>query len=75
MVGQPGNAAVEAGMLKTVDRAAYWIELDCAVLVLSSSKLDSSMRYLDDFSTPGYKCWSTDHYPVGRKLQDRKSVV
>jgi hypothetical protein len=63
-VGQPGIAAVEAGMLKTVDRAACWIELDYATLGLSFPKLDSSMRNWDDFSTSGCKCWSTDHYPV-----------
>jgi hypothetical protein len=44
VVGQPGIAAVEAGMLMTVDRVAYWTELDCAALGLSFPKLDSSMR-------------------------------
>jgi hypothetical protein len=56
---RPGTAFVEAGMSKKSARAAYWTELG-----LSFLHLDSSRRNWDDFSTPGCKCWNTDHYPV-----------
>jgi hypothetical protein len=55
-------------MWKTSCRAVYWTELDCVALRLSSLHSDHSMRNLDDFFTPSCKCWSMDHYPVGRKL-------
>jgi hypothetical protein len=67
-VGQPGIAAMEVSMLKTVDRVACWIELDCVALGMSFPKLDSSMRNWDDFFILGCKCWSTYHYSVWRKL-------
>jgi hypothetical protein len=51
-------------MLKTVDMVACLIELDCMGPGLSSLHLDSSRRNWDDFSIPGCKCWSMDHYPV-----------
>jgi hypothetical protein len=47
-VGQPGIAAVEAGMLKMIDMAACLIELDCVGPRLSSLHLDSSRRNWDD---------------------------
>jgi hypothetical protein len=65
---QLGIAFMEVGMWKTSCRAVYWTELDCVALVLSFLHLDFSRRNLDDFSTPSCKCWSTDHYPIRRKL-------
>jgi hypothetical protein len=65
---QLGIAYVEVGMWKMSCRAVCWIELDCVALGLSSLHSDSSMRNLDDFSTPSCKCWSAEHYSVGRKL-------
>jgi hypothetical protein len=65
---QLGIAYVEVGMWKMSCRAVCWTELDCVALGLSSLHSDSSMRNLDDFSTLCCKCWSTDHYPVRRKL-------
>jgi hypothetical protein len=61
---QPGITFMEADMWKKSGRAACWTELDCVALRLSFLHLDSSRRNLDDFSTPGCKCWSTDHYSV-----------
>jgi hypothetical protein len=65
---QLGIAYVEVGMWKTSCRAVCWTELDCVALGLSVLHSDPSMRNLNDSSTPGYKYWSMDHYPVGRKL-------
>jgi hypothetical protein len=64
---QLGIAYVEVGMWKTSCRAVCWTELDCVALGLSFLHSNFSRRNLDDFSTPGCKCWNMDHYPVEKK--------
>ena len=61
---QPGTAFVEAGIWKWGGKGACWTELDCVALRQSFLHLDSSRRNLGDFSIPGCKYLSMDHYLV-----------